>query len=93
MGKGLSNIQKVIIEELKNNNGCKCWELRVKAKIKLYPELYWVNSSKQIFPYFDYGKNIKEKNKARATISRAIKRLIQRGIISKDKSFKYYYNG
>lgn len=92
MAKGLSNIQKTIIEVLKENNGCKYYELTALVKIRLYPEL-WFKSNYSIFPYFRYGERSKEKNKARATISRSIKRLKERNLIIEGENYRYYLNG
>jgi hypothetical protein len=94
MGKGLSVIQNAIIEVLKENNGCKWYELTALAKKKLYPSLYRPTPNDQpAYIWQIHGEKTKEKNKARATISRSIKRLKDRNLITEDEKWNYYYNG
>jgi len=97
MARGLSETQKKIITIIKDLS--EKYEVKKipsdmvykEVREKLYPELY---------PHpiiSEYGREIKqktssiEKARGRVIISRSIKRLIERGILTKEKAHKIRY--
>ena len=95
MGKGLSEQQRIILEEANAFEG-KAFKSFVEAlKVRLFPSLWYMEPAMKVF---DDGRvligpshlkrsvlSAKERKAARASISRSIRRLKERGLIAVDK--------
>ena len=91
MGKGLSEQQRAIIEELQGSDAPWLDAFMIKIKPRLYPELWYLNRHWRQLESGDvvYGAEYikpqtnteKERAAARASISRSLSRLKKRGLI------------
>ena len=83
MAKGLSNTQKTILKVIREMpEGSKMWEVTHRIKAVLYPDLYR-NSKKWYYgSVINYGQDMNKKNAARVTMSRSVKRLVERKLLT-----------
>ena len=88
MAKGLSDTQKTILKAINEiPEGSKIWEVNQRIKAILFPDLYRNSKNWYYGSVINYGQDMNKKNAARVTMSRSVKRLTERKLLTIDSDY------